>query len=252
MKESDANNSTMGAETGYDVDEQPPPVRPSGFIALLFGLGSGVCLLGRPLLFLPLFGVFFALFALRYCKQGIPVGTTAAKIGLLLSVGFGCAGFWLPWFEERTVGKEAAYFAEEYIRLVIQDDYPMALELGHDHINRISPKMSLQVHYDNIKARAEPNGRQDNAVMEFEHDEVVQNIQNLDVDVKFVLQKTPRVYTKYGTPQVDTIWNTERHVFKNNLLITMAYIIEEDTGLRQWYMKRRYWSKEQLVAEADY
>lgn len=53
----------MQAETGFELDDSAPPLRVSGFICLIFGVLSFLCLLGQPILVLPLIAIIFGVFA---------------------------------------------------------------------------------------------------------------------------------------------------------------------------------------------
>ena len=86
----------MHAETGFDQEDSAPPLRISGFICMILGALSIVSTLGQPLLVIPILAILCGLFALRRSGGQTPVGTRPAMIGIVLAVGFGACGLFLP------------------------------------------------------------------------------------------------------------------------------------------------------------
>ncbi|MFG0266009.1 MAG: hypothetical protein ACF8AM_12800 [Rhodopirellula sp. JB055] len=110
----------MGAEAGYEevVVEEVAPVRISAFIGLFIALTSFTAAVGKPMLVLPLLAIAFCLFALRkHSGATKPVGTTAARLGLILACLFGSMGFFVHYMKYRTLGDQATYFAQQYVEL---------------------------------------------------------------------------------------------------------------------------------------
>ncbi|MEM9645070.1 MAG: hypothetical protein AAF989_08745 [Planctomycetota bacterium] len=236
--ESTAHVPTMNAETGYGVEESPPPIRVSGFVALIFGLASVFCLLGRPLLFLPVIGFVLGLFALRPSEMGKPVGTLAARVGMLLSVGLGVCGFLMPFLAQRSVGTEAGYFAKQYLTLVARGEKHMAMYLRVDHINRVSNEVSVIDHYEKVNsdmlAKAE---RETQSPFElYLADPGVESLQDIGGDVELYQTQQPVLYKKYDEPFVYTYWNNSNKPFGNDLIVIMSYKIDSESGRRQWYV----------------
>ncbi len=245
----------MNAETGYGVEEQPTPIRPSGFFTLLLGLLSTLSVLGRPLLVLPVLTILLGLFALRPSGDRKPIGGLAAKLGLILAVGFGAAGFCVPWFAAQKVGSEASYFSEQYLRLIAQDDRELAMEMRKDHINRAPARMSLVAHYAQMEADAKEKQaltEMETPLESYEGDEGVASLKKVGPDIDLVETKSPRLYSRFGEEMVDTFWNNTNDPFNDDLIVTMTYKVDAESGLRQWYVKRVMTDQDQPIAEANY
>ena len=245
---------TMGAETGYGVEEQPQPIRPSGFIGLLLGVASALCLLGRPLLFLPILAIGFGLFALRPSGEWRPIGRGPAKLGMILASLFGACGFFMPWFAQRSVGDEAVYFAREYLHLIAQDDFEMALEMRKTPVDRLPKSLSLRQHYAEIRAQAKYNTEAEgpDIIDEYEGESVVLDLRERGADTEFKLINTPRLYERWQEPHVETVWQVVGKPLQYNIVVTMAYGLKAETNERTWYVKKTQYDEEQPVAERNF
>ena len=111
----------MHAEAGFEQDSVPP-LRVSGFICLLFGVLSVFSLIGQPLLLFSLIAIAFGIFALRRSGEQTPVGTRPAMLGLVLAVGFGACGFFVPWMKTMTLGRQAEKFSRDYMEVVARSE----------------------------------------------------------------------------------------------------------------------------------
>ncbi|QDV61444.1 DUF4190 domain-containing protein [Crateriforma conspicua] len=254
VSDSLSSSPLIGAETGYGVEEQPTPIRASGFFALLAGLASVFCLLGTPLLVLPVIAILLGLIALRPSDRGRPIGTLPAKIGMVLAVGFGVCGFLMPWLATQTVGTESAYFAKEYLRLMARGDREMVMEMRKDHINRVSPGTPLVTHYEQLEAevRAMEDAQGMSPMENYKEDDCVAALEDIGGDIELFQVGSARMYTHFGEQYVETNWNNHTDPFTNDIIVTMAFKIDAETGDRQWYVKRCTWDQEQPVAESIY
>jgi len=243
---------TMGSESGFAAEEQPAPIRASGFFAAFFGLMSAFCLLGRPLLFLPVLALVFGLIALRPYDGPKPVGTFPARMGMFLGVLFGSIGFFYPMFSQQTVGKEASHYSEMFLRLVARNDYELAMELMKTPGNRLPEEMSLKKHYAPLRAAADPSAEHPNAVANYDTSEGIEEIQGLDPKVEFFQSRTPRLYSRYKERLVDTFWNNTEKPFTNDLIVTLSYEENRDDGAREWFIRELRFDKERPVAVANY
>lgn len=234
---------TMGAETGYELDEQARvPLRITGFLCLLFGLLSAAALLGRPLLLLPIVAVVFGLIALRPSGGQKPVGTMPAKVGLVLAVGFGFCGFFLPWMKTRTLGSQAAYFAQEYLELIAQDEVEMAMELRRDHVNRHLNSTPLDLYYQhNEDARV--------SLQRFREEDVYQAIRRAGPGADWQLVEPVRVYHEYGREKATTLWSDGGGVLRKPVYVILAYQVDAETGDGQWHVEACRIEQELLYAE---
>ena len=221
----------MGADRGYELDEQAAaPVRVSGFLCLLFGLLSALALLGRPLLLLPLAAVICGLVALRPAPGNKPVGTLPAKIGLVLAIGFGFCGFFLPWMKAQTLGSQAAYFARQYIGLVAQDEAEMAMELQRAYLDRHLGSMPLDEFYLRDQDRRE-------ALQEFRHGEAYRLIRRAGADADWQLVEPVRVYQEHGHEKASTLWTDGNGTLEAPVYVILAYRIDPETGDGQWHVE---------------
>lgn len=247
-----APSVTMGAEAGYAVEETPPPIRVTGFAACGFGLFSVLCLLALPLLLLPFLAIVFGLIALRPYQGERPVGVRPAKLGILLAAGFGAAGLLHPYFIHRTIGGEASYFARQYLMLVAQGDYEMAMELAKRHGNRLPNRMSLRRHYSPLRAEADPGAEFPNSVANYDMMEGIADLVEIGPSIELVEAKPARVYSRYGRPRVDTFWNNKKFAFRDDLKVTLEYVIDSGDRSRQWFVTGIAWDRDQPIAEGNY
>lgn len=244
---------TMGTESGYAVDEQPSPIRATGFLSAFFGLTSGFCLLGRPLLFLPVLAILFGLIALRKCDFGVPVGTFAAKAGLFFAVLFGSAGLAYPLFAHRLVGAEAEQFARDFIGIVSRGDYQMGIELMNPVVERLPREMSLVDHYAPLRAAADPSAEFPNVVATYDAQSGIFDLVELGPDVEVYGTRRTRLYSRFGKPKVDTYWNNDVDPFRSDLVVTLSYEPNpRDETKREWFVDDVHFDEDNPVAETNY
>ena len=223
------NESTvprLGSDTGLDVVQDPTPVRISGFLCAALGVLSVFCLLGRPLLVFPFLAVVAGLIALRPSGPAKPVGTTAAKIGMLLAIGFGSSGFFLPQFLQKQLGGEAAVFAREYLEVIARGELELAMELSRNYQSRNLETTPLKEHYSQDEKAKE-------AMTRFRRSDVIASIQRSGLEADWVLDRRPRVYESYGRQLVDLHWVDRTGKNEDTILITMEYQVDP-SGAGQW------------------
>ena len=131
----------MHAEAGFELDSAPP-LRVSGFICLLFGALSFLSVLGQPMLVFSLLAIMFGVFALRRSGEQTPVGTRPAMLGIVLAVGFGACGFFIPWMKTMTLGGQAAKFSKDYMEVVArgEDEFALAGALRGEPLEMVKCK----------------------------------------------------------------------------------------------------------------
>ena len=229
----------LGAEAGYDDPDDVAPVRVSGFFALLFGVISVFSFMGRPLLAFPLLAVGLGFLALRATDGKPPVGVTAAKLGLILGIGFGAFGFALPWLKQQTLCTQAEEFSLQYLRLVGSGDDMLAQQLGKDFLNRLPDSMSLVDYYTQ-----NPNAQQH--LQLFQLTPLNRDLKSWGPDVDWKLAQPTRVEYHYGRQQAEVVWQgppgTERVQF------FMSFRFDAD-GVGQWYVETVQYYRERVVAE---
>jgi hypothetical protein len=233
----------MGAEAGFDVSEVHVPLRLSGFLSLALGLLSGFSFLAIPLLLIPVLAILIGLLALRPSRQGRPVGTTAALMGILCAVGFGACGASVAWFKQATFGGQAEYFARQYFDVIARGEYELALELKKDFVNRFAADMPLKTFYANNVDSA-------NAVIELKEDATTQEIQEAGSSELWVLTKAPRVYQKYGNDRVDLFFINPTNPKSRPIEVIMECKTDPRTNAAQWHVHSIQYLLKPIYAEA--
>lgn len=224
------NVPQMHAESGFDETDSAAPLRVSGFVCLLLGILSFAACFGQPLLVIPLAAVLFGLIALRRSGEQRPVGTTPAMIGMVLAVGFGACGLFLPWFKTVTLGSQAAQFGRYYIEVVARGEDHIAMELQKDYVNRFPPTMNLKEHY----AISESGQR---AWEEFKDQSINQTIQMRGPDAEWVLDRAVRVYYSYGREHAEVVWADPTGETTAKIRMFLEYRIDSK-GNGQWHVER--------------
>tara|TARA_R110002049_G_scaffold50370_1_gene142946 strand:- start:36092 stop:36859 length:768 start_codon:yes stop_codon:yes gene_type:complete len=233
----------MGAESGFDLSEVHVPLRLSGYLCLVLGLVSAFSLLAVPMLLVPVIAILIGLFALRPSRQGRPVGTTAALVGIVLAVGFGACGASVAWFKQKTFGDQAEYFARQYFDVIANHEMELAMELRKDFVNRFSADMPLKTFY-------ETNGDSAAALAEFEEDGINAEIQKAGSADAFELTKAPRVYHKYGHDRVELIFVNSQDPKARKIEVIMECKTDPTTNTAQWHVHRVQYVMKPIYAES--
>ena len=234
---------SMGAEAGFDVSEVHVPLRLSGYLSLVLGLLSAFSLLAIPMLLIPVLALVIGLFTLRPSRQGRPVGTTAALLGILCAVGFGACGASVAWFKQKTFGDQAEYFARQYFDVVARGQNELAMELKKDFVNRFSEDMSLQTFYATHPESA-------TALAEFESDVLNTEIREVGPGGPWQLTKAPRVYQKYGHDRVDLFFVNPTNPKARPIEVIMECKTDPRSGEAQWHVHQIQYLMKALYAES--
>ncbi|MGI9472964.1 MAG: hypothetical protein ACR2NZ_15595 [Rubripirellula sp.] len=234
--------SGMQAEAGYELDDSTAPLRVSGFLCLLFGLLSVLSVLGKPLLLLPLIAFVLGAIALRKTSGPTPVGTKAACIGLVLAVGFGACGYFVPWMKTRTLGNQAEKFARDYMETIARGHDEFAMELEKDYVNRMSTEMSLQEHYSADERAGE-------RLMEFKNSPVTKALQQRGPDAEWVLERPTRIYYSYRREHAELVWMDPTGESPVRIQMFMEYVLDSK-GMGQWHMATVQPLRRRIVAES--
>lgn len=237
----DPTVSRMKAEAGFDLDDSAPPLRVSGFLCLLFGALSFFSTLGQPLLVLPLIAVVFGLFALRRSGGPTPVGTKAAMLGMILAVGFGACGLFIPWMKTMTLGRQAEKFSRDYIEVVARGEFEFAMELRKDHVNRFPATMPLKQHYN----MSESGSRE---LEEFKGDGLNATFRRHGPNTEWVLDRPTRVYYSYGREHAEVVWVDPTG--QSKIQFFLEYRPDHKNGDGQWHVEVAQTYRELIVAES--
>lgn len=233
----------MGAETGYELDDSQTPVRFSGFVCLLLGFLSAAALLGRPLLLVPFAALVFGLIALRPSIQGVPIGTLAAKIGLVLATGFAACGFFLPWAKQQTLGEQAEVFGKEFFALVGKGEWELVSELQKSYRSRFLPTMPIKEFYSQ-------NADASRALTEMlDNNGLLLDIRDRAETSDWELYST-RVFTRWGRQMVDTLWVDRNGDPDQKLQVELEYEVDKQFDRGEWHVTLFQIQRERLVAES--
>ncbi len=243
--ESVASPSTprMGAEAGYELDDAQTPVRFSGFVCLLLGLLSSLAMLGRPLLLLPFAALVFGLIALRPAIDGIPVGTFAAKMGLVLATTFAACGFFLPLAKEQTLGGQAEQFVKEYFELIARGEWELVSELQKPYRSRFLPTMPVKEFYEQNEAAAK------GLTEMLDNNGILMDIRDKADTADWQLYST-RVFVNWGRQKVDTLWVDRNGDPNQKLQVELEYEVDKQFDRGEWHITLFQFHRERLVAES--
>lgn len=228
----------MGAEIGYQQDDDMQSVRVTGFLALILGLLSVTAFMGTPLLVFSVFGILFGAIALRRHQGAVPVGTSAAKIGMVLAIGFGAFGIALPRLKLMTLGSQAEQFSLDYLNLIARGDYMLANELKNRSSNRLPPTMSLADHY-----ATRPEG---NDILTLFHELPLHvEIRRVGPNADWQLHRPIRVRHRYGHEEADVVWFGPTG--EPQVQFFLEYHVDPD-GVGQWHVRTCQGYREKVVA----
>ncbi len=229
----------MGAEPGFDGEESVEPARVSGFVALILGLISPIAFLGTPLLLFPVLAFVFGMFALRRCEGPAPLGTGAAKIGLILAIGFGTFGFAVSKLKTVALHSQAERFSKEYINLIAAGDLFLARELQRSYPNRLPTSMSLQDYYE-----SNPNAQ---AAMEsFRILPLNEYIRKFGPNANWTLDQPIRSDYHFGREQVEVVWRDPEGIGQVQFFLEFQL---DPQGVGQWHAETVQRFRERVVAE---
>lgn len=230
----------MNAETGYEEDESIAPLRPSGFVSLIFGLISVSAGLGTPLLVVPFMAIFFGFFALRrFNGTTSPVGTSAAKLGIALGFGFGAMGIFLPMMKSNTLGGQAEHFARTYVETIARGHTEIAMEFRKDYVNRFPESMSLKSHYQSSETTRD-------ALSEFHNDYIHVAIRQRGPNAEWELAEPINVFYSYSLQHAHLV--LQDPVSKEPKVQMFLEYRVDPSGDGQWNIKTVQKYRELIVA----
>lgn len=232
----------MHAEAGFEQEDSAPPLRVSGFICLLFGALSFFSTMGQPMLVFSLLGIVFGIFALRRSGGQTPVGTRPAMLGVILAVGFGACGLFIPWMKTMTLGRQAEKFSRDYMEVVARGENEFAMELRKDYVNRYPTTMSLKQHYN----MTEDGSRQ---LEEFESESTNETFRNRGPNAEWVLDRPTRVYYSYGREHAEVVWTDPTGETEARIQFFLEYR-PDSKGDGQWHIDVVQPYRELIVAES--
>lgn len=230
--------SGLGSEVGFEAESLGEPTRVSGFLSVGLGLIGLFSFIGIPVLLFPLVGIVLGMIALRRCEGKRPLGTGAAKLGLLLCAGGAACGIAVPWLKAVTLGGQAEQFSRQYIELVAQGNDYLALELQKVPAARLPASASLRQHYE---LNPDNHGKLDR----FRIHVVNRAIRDFGPGADWQLDRPVKIDYHFGREQVDVVWRPPSGDRK--LQIFLEYVVD-DNGIGQWHVDNVQWYRERLVA----
>jgi hypothetical protein len=248
--------AVMSSEAGFEADVDDSPLRVSGFVSLILALLSGFAIVAVPLVGFAIAAILFGLYALRKSdSRSVPVGTTAARIGILLAVLFGSWGAGRHLMKRHTLGSQAEYFARQFVRVASSGNEIYAKELQKSYVNRYLKTMPLEERYEQERierekavARAIEEGSSPGP--SDEDDSTVVDLVKYPVDKEWILWRPVRVYNHYGRQMAEVVLAADRSEKPYRLRITLEYLIHKDGGSGEWYVESCMPYRERIVAES--
>ncbi|MCS7466273.1 hypothetical protein NZK35_06235 [Stieleria sp. ICT_E10.1] len=249
--------AVMSSEAGYEADVDDAPLRISGFVALLLSLLSGFTIVALPMVGFAIAAVLFGMFALRKSdSQSLPVGTTAARIAIVLAVLFGTWGVGRYSLKRNTLGGQAEYFARQFVRVASSGNEIYAKELQKSYVNRYLKTMPLEETYELERLKMErkmkearergeevsPPGDEDSST--------VTDLVKYPVDQEWVLWRPVRVFSHYGRQKAEVVLATDHTEKAYKLRIVLEYMIHKDRGTAEWYIETCLPYRDRIVAES--
>ena len=229
----------MGTEPGFDADHAVEPARVSGFLALILGLISAISFMATPLLLFPVLAVVFGMFALRRCEGTAPLGTGAARLGLILAVGCGTFGYAVTKFKSDALHSQAERFSLEYINLIANGNFLLARELQKKYSYRLPPSMSLQDYYDS-------NPQAQSSLVTFENMPLNQYIRQFGPNANWTLEQPIRSDYHFGREHVEVVW---RGPDGNERIQFLLEFQLDPQGVGQWHAETVQRFRDRIVAE---
>ena len=247
--------AVMSAETEFEDNLDKAPLRVTGFISVLCAVLGGFCLVAIQMIAFVIAAIFFGLLALRKSDSQLkPVGSGAAKFGILLAIFFGACGLGLIYFQQQTLGRQADYFAREYIKLALQGNAPYAGELHKDYRRRFVLSMPIELSYEREKAkreqqRIEAGGETEET--ELPGESSIEILSNVSPDAEWVAHRPVRLFHRYGHHLAEVYLTAEQKNGKPiKIVISMEYMIHKDRGSIEWMVDSLGHHRSQIVAES--
>ncbi|KAA5541048.1 hypothetical protein FYK55_19320 [Roseiconus nitratireducens] len=246
--------AVMSAEAGFEPETDDAPLRVSGFISLLLGLISGFSIVALPMIGCAIAAVLFGVFALRRTESRlVPVGTTAARIGIFLAVLFGSWGFARSAFKQYTLGTQAEQFAREFVKVASAGNQAYTSELLKNYINRYDRTMNLEERFaEDLAARdrmMEENERNGLGGEPSHLESVMELVNGYSPDHEWILDRPVHVYYHYGRQLADVVLAADRSKDPYRIRITLELMRHKDRGTHEWHIDNSGPYRKRLVAE---
>ncbi len=247
--------AVMSSEAGFEPEVNDSELRVSGFIALLLAILSGFTIVAIPMVAFAIGAILFGTFALRkHASASAPVGTTAARVAVVMAVLFGTWGTTLYAMKVHTLGSQAEYFARQFVRVASSGNDIYASELQKSYVNRFLKTMPLEEHYRQQRLKREQMIEEDPAMGEMmeagETETTIVDLTKYPVDHPWELARPVRVYHHYGRQMAEVMLSDGAAQDPYRLQIVLEYMIHKDRGTGEWYVDTCVPYRKPLVAES--
>lgn len=227
---------SLGAEHSFEAvaDDQVPPLRWSGMVALVLGVLSFTAVVAVQMVFVPAAAILCGVFALRPHRGPTPVGTRPAVLGLILASGFTVCGLMLPWLKHNHLASEAEHFSRQYLQLVTAGDLPFAMELRLPPGQRQMPDTDLDAYYKRLDATSGDEKIAGYAAFVKQTEEgVFGEISQHGDSLQWELVKPPATYQEFSAQRALTIWRDRSGKVTRDVAIELQWHPRED-GRAEW------------------
>ncbi|MEO1525190.1 MAG: hypothetical protein AAFX06_07120 [Planctomycetota bacterium] len=244
----------MSAEAGYEVDEDSTPLRVSGFLALITALIGGFGVVAPPMGFFAVAAIGFGVFALRKSDSvNAPVGTTPARIGLVLAVLFGSCAIARPLIKQYTLARQAEYFARQFVSVASSGNEAYTAELHKSYVNRFLKSMPLERQYQEQREQFNKmRTREDGAGTSAEPPELssISLVSAYPPDHEWVLDRPVHVYHHYGRRMAQVVLAADDSKNPYRIMIILEFLVHKDRGTLEWHVDTFQTYRDRLVAES--
>ncbi|MEM6473313.1 MAG: hypothetical protein AAF802_27390 [Planctomycetota bacterium] len=245
--------AVMSSEAGFEPGVDDSPLRISGFLSVILGLVGGFTIVALPMVAFSVAGFLVGMFALRKSdSQSLPVGTTAARLGVCLSLLLGSWGVARYGFLQHDQSSQAEHFAKEFVKVAALGNSIYASELRKSHVNRFLRTMPLEESYEQARLEAERKAAEspDGMGPEEREEESVQELVKYGPEHEWILDRPVNVYYHYGRQMAEVILAADRSEKPYRLRIILEYLINRDDGAAEWYVETVQRYRERIVAES--
>lgn len=250
----------MSSEAGIEPEANDSELRVSGFIALLLAIVSAFTIVAIPMVGFAIAAVLFGAFALRKrsVRKGAadspPVGTTAARLAIVLAVLFGLWGTSRYAMKVHTLGSQAEYFARQFVRVASSGNEIYASELQKSYVNRFLKTMPLEKHYEQQRIERERRAAENEGMQSMIEEEIadttVPDLVKYPVDHRWELDRPVRIYHHYGRQMAEVILSDGAPKNPYRLRIVLEYLVHKDRNTSEWYVETCLPYRERIVAES--
>ncbi|MEL6107812.1 MAG: hypothetical protein AAFU85_17445 [Planctomycetota bacterium] len=246
--------AVMSAEAGFEGDEDGATLRVSGFLALLAAVISGFGVVAPAMAAFAALAIGFGVFALRKSDAKTPpVGTTAARLAVALALLLGSCALARPLIKRYMLGRQAEYFAREFVKVASQGNEAYVAELQKSYVNRFLKTMPLEAQYQEQRERINQMRLRDGDAgggMEAPELSSIGLVSGYSPDHEWFLDRPVHVFYTYGRTMARVVLASDRSEKPFRIMVLMEYLVHKDRGTLEWHVDTFQAHQERLVAES--